>query len=231
MFRTTRFVAIGALMLLFGSLPAMAQTFNVVARVGLGRPNCDGWNETVVELTNFDPDYWYKVKIEGLSRVAPPGPNSCGNPQVTCETDLLHEVDLPPYSPNTACYYKQYQMPSHSVCPGCVSNCDNRSSVCTEPDPDLPVTCGVTTGEFREWCMELVDLRVTILKRSLDGGVNQPWKNVNIVIASKGQFGSSPTFFEHSYCTDTDPGPGVTHGPLFIGCNPPPSPPGPPLDE
>ena len=210
--RMHRIIAFGMLVLLFGSLPAMAQTYSVVTRVGLGRPGCDGFNETVVELTNFDPNYSYKVRIEGVSRVAHPGPSSCGA-GISCSSNLLREVELAPASQGGTCGSEIYQMPSHNVCPGCVDNCDNRTANCAEGEP----TCG---NPSLEWCMELVDFKATIIQKKAIGSI---WKNANVVIASKGVYGSSPAFTEESYCT--------AHAPIFQACQPPPPPPGPPLDE
>ena len=206
-----RLVAVGVLVLVFGALPAEAQTYSVVTRVGLGRPGCDGFNETVVELTNFDPNYFYKVRIEGVSRVASPGPSSCGA-GIPCSSNLLREVELAPASQNGTCGSEIYQLPSHNVCPGCVDNCDNRTASCTEGEP----TCG---NPSLEWCMELVEFRATIVQKKAIGSI---WKNANQVIANKDQTGSWG-FSEQSYCT--------AHAPIFQACQPPPPPPGPPLDE
>jgi hypothetical protein len=229
-------IAVGTLMLLFVSLPAMAQNYSVCTRVGLWRPGCPEeatvfpQKECVVEVTNFDPNYWYKVAFVGQDKVASPGPSACSGSGTPCQStvgDSTHEYVLPPYSQNNSCQWYSSALPSNGQgCHSCSdinpndpnngcpypgsSDCDNRRAGAT--CPDCEPTCG---NPSTEWCVELVYLHVYVTAYSSNG---VRWTNLNSnphLVASKDANGSFGSISVHSYCTN--------HQAIFEPCSPPPN--------
>jgi hypothetical protein len=86
-------------------------------------------------------------------------------------------------------------------CPGCNSNCsatscDNRIQKNNNCQVTCPKTCDVPS---LEWCTKLVDFQVTIVASSSNG---RDWTDDGEVICAKGSYGSSPSCYEESYCTN-----------------------------
>jgi len=217
-------IALSALLLVFLAPTAIAQTYEVCTRVGLWRPGCvpesQGFQrECVVEVTNFDPNYWYRISIVG--RDAVPGA-SCGS--TPCEGAINGILELAPQNQSGYCKWTNTMMPSNSSCHSCsddpnsstecsAHDCDNRQVTNPNCNGDCERTCD---NASTEWCVELVDLQVKITHvGSMSHGVIQ-WTDVtDRVIANKGSYGLFPKAEEQSYCTN--------HAPIFIPGSPPPA--------